>query len=1243
MSSAATARFSRRSRTMVTAIAVSALGASILAAPAVAQQDPATNATVREYSDGAVVTVPTEWEVGEPLTLTGEDFLNSAGDAGSVIAVRIDGDDGPAPNTPADHPDAEALGLWDVVYADDDGSFTQDIEFPSVDNSDLTEELEVGGEHDIILLTGSLGPNDRSRGGVAGTVTIVDELSDPQDPQDPDDPQDPEDPQEPGELEYEHRSYETGVNTGYQIGLDPLTRQVYLSDANWRQETWDPATGEVDVTREPTGKLSVFDIETRERLDDHSFLSVTRNDGTGAEGDPYPWGEIEPESYSSMRSTFSPYGVAVDPTNAAGEADATIITTTARQQSQSDEFGYGGGLVLYSASQGAPTDDDRIWEYEEDGEPVLDGPRRIDVNTQTNRAYVTNFASGRSADNDGTRPGYITVLDTTERGLDAVLAQIPLPVADNGSIGAIDVTVDEDNGLVYVGTIGGGDGNLWVFAEDDIEESDPTETSKAESQEANENVAQELDAQVGLNARPTYIPELQRVYVSSFEEQTVTVVEADPASDDYGTAIEVIETGATNSVTADAELGLVYSANLGDQEVAVFDAETHEELDFDLSTAGNAVNIGIDPDTRDLWVSNFDDAGAIDVFSPQVDDGTVTGFDHEVLDTEVVTGYQLALDPVNGTVYNSDANWRQETWDPATGEVDVTREPTGKLSVFDIETRERLDDHSFLSVTRNDGTGAEGDPYPWGEIEPESYSSMRSTFSPYGVAVDPTNAAGEADATIITTTARQQSQSDEFGYGGGLVLYSASQGAPTDDDRIWEYEEDGEPVLDGPRRIDVNTQTNRAYVTNFASGRSADNDGTRPGYITVLDTTERGLDAVLAQIPLPVADNGSIGAIDVTVDEDNGLVYVGTIGGGDGNLWVFAEDDIEESDPTETSKAESQEANENVAQELDAQVGLNARPTYIPELQRVYVSSFDEETITVVDADLNSDTYGTALEVIETGPTNSVTADPELGLIYSANLGDQEVAVFATQTHEQVGALPTSGNAVNIAIDPETRDLWVSNFDDAGIVDVFTITTDGEPGDPDDLDRVTCPENPPSFTDVSENSTHGRAIGCLAGLDIVRGLGDDTFDQWSDVSREQAASMIARWLSAYGVDLPNGPMFPDVTEGGTHAANISALAELGVVEGTRDGNFAPFESLSRAQMASILSRALDVLGQQLPGGAGRFSDVTAGMTHGEEINAGAEAGLIVGYEDGSFGPADDVLRSQLASLLARAIDHIEKG
>jgi DNA-binding beta-propeller fold protein YncE len=393
-------------------------------------------------------------------------------------------------------------------------------------------------------------------------------------------------------------SLATGVNTGYQLAFDPVGRQVYLTDANWRAEEKRP-DGSIVVTRYATGKVVVFDVDSRSWVANHSFLGLSRSNGSGDDTAPLDWSTVAADvtTANSNRVSFSPNGIAVDgtTTNAAGQPDATIITTSAR--GRDPVLGYGGHVVIYNASQGGPTDADRIWQFE-DGTPIFDGIRRVALNTTTHTAYISNFADARGA---GARPGFVAVVDLLTREVEA---RVRVPE----TWGAIGVAVDEENNLIYVGTLTGQ--GLYVI------DGDAIDTSNAQDLSLNDAAITQLPAVVGENARPTYSPELKRLYVSTYASPAgkISVIDADPASATYGTVLEVIETGATNSVAVDGERGLIYSANLGDQEVVVYDANTHEEL-LRMPTTGNALNIGIDPETHDVWVSNFSAASFVNVFS----------------------------------------------------------------------------------------------------------------------------------------------------------------------------------------------------------------------------------------------------------------------------------------------------------------------------------------------------------------------------------------------------------------------------------------------------------------------------------------------------------------------------------------------------------------------------------------------------------------------------------------------------
>jgi len=399
---------------------------------------------------------------------------------------------------------------------------------------------------------------------------------------------------------YTVESLATGVNFGYQLAYDPVSRQVYFTDAHWRVENRGP-DGAVAVERTASGKVVAFDAASRTVSHIYSYLDLTRNDGSGPDRAPLDWsGVTDPAttSLASNRTSFSPNGIAVDgtTTNANGEADATIITTSARGRDLS--LNYGGHVVIFNASQDAPTDADRLWQFE-DGSPMFDGIRRIAVNSNTHKAYVTNFAEARA--DAGERPGFIGVVDLQSRTLDA---RVRIPEM----FGAIGVTVDEENNLVYVGSMTGG--KLFVI---DASKVDP---SDAQNLDLNAGAITELEADIGENARPTYDPVAKRIYVSAYAdpEGVITVVDGDPQSADYGKVIDTVQTGPTNFVAVDAERGLLYSANLGAQEVVVYDADTLDEL-LRLPTSGNALNLAVDPETHEVWVANFRDASFTDVFT----------------------------------------------------------------------------------------------------------------------------------------------------------------------------------------------------------------------------------------------------------------------------------------------------------------------------------------------------------------------------------------------------------------------------------------------------------------------------------------------------------------------------------------------------------------------------------------------------------------------------------------------------
>lgn len=132
------------------------------------------------------------------------------------------------------------------------------------------------------------------------------------------------------------------------------------------------------------------------------------------------------------------------------------------------------------------------------------------------------------------------------------------------------------------------------------------------------------------------------------------------------------------------------------------------------------------------------------------------------------------------------------------------------------------------------------------------------------------------------------------------------------------------------------------------------------------------------------------------------------------------------------------------------------------------------------------------------------------------------------------------------------------------------------------------------------------------------------------VTRGQMATFLAR---AKDLEASGEPQFEDVDEDHTHAEGIAAVAEAGIAKGYEDGSYRPGTNVSRAQMATFLTRAFELDGGDTSSG---FDDVE-GSVHQEGINAVAANDITGGCAEDRYCPDQAVTRAQMAAFLARAL------
>ncbi|MDA8233786.1 MAG: S-layer homology domain-containing protein [Clostridia bacterium] len=108
--------------------------------------------------------------------------------------------------------------------------------------------------------------------------------------------------------------------------------------------------------------------------------------------------------------------------------------------------------------------------------------------------------------------------------------------------------------------------------------------------------------------------------------------------------------------------------------------------------------------------------------------------------------------------------------------------------------------------------------------------------------------------------------------------------------------------------------------------------------------------------------------------------------------------------------------------------------------------------------------------------------------------------------------------------------------------------------------------------------------------------------------------------------------YPDI-KGHWAQRDITFLASKKIVTGFEDDTFRPSGRVTRVQLAVMLVRAK---GLPLEETVNDFKDVTANFWASKEIAAAKKAGIISGYPDGTFKPANQVTRQEIVTMIARA-------
>ena len=180
-----------------------------------------------------------------------------------------------------------------------------------------------------------------------------------------------------------------------------------------------------------------------------------------------------------------------------------------------------------------------------------------------------------------------------------------------------------------------------------------------------------------------------------------------------------------------------------------------------------------------------------------------------------------------------------------------------------------------------------------------------------------------------------------------------------------------------------------------------------------------------------------------------------------------------------------------------------------------------------------------------------------------------------------------------------------------------------------------------SYSDVSAGQWYNNAVSTMTSAGIVNGYPDGTFRPNAPITRAEMAKIIALFAK---LD-KTADRFPD-TAGHWAEAYIAWAKDKGIVEGVSATEFDPEAPITREQMATIFGRYALKQGIELPKDAApaeSFPDADKISEYAREfVELMRIAGILNGYEDGTFRPQNTATRAEAAKLFSLFLSITDK-
>ena len=248
---------------------------------------------------------------------------------------------------------------------------------------------------------------------------------------------------------------------------------------------------------------------------------------------------------------------------------------------------------------------------------------------------------------------------------------------------------------------------------------------------------------------------------------------------------------------------------------------------------------------------------------------------------------------------------------------------------------------------------------------------------------------------------------------------------------------------------------------------------------------------------------------------------------------------------------------------------------------------------------------------LTTGSTAKVLLRPDE---YVVTFDDTKVQVTADSSGIYVKALTDIPQNTNFSITIQIKDNTGSEYSKVKL----TLTTDVTSGGGGGIGGGT------PATPKAEHKLY------------INGFTDGMFHAERNITREQTAKMLIDALGKETAE-PEQSSYTDVANNRWSYRWVEAASKEGYMVGYNGGVFKPKSAITRAEMATALSRIAAKEGLIMTSSTKTFSDVADGKWYSSYIRQAVQYGLISGYTDGTFRPEQYITRAETVTMINRML------